>query len=188
MGLITIVVVIIVIPVITGFAWKYYKKKNDDILQHAHDRGEIMFDGHKTNVPIDPDRYYSEEEAADIAIEAKGLTILRSDSGRLWKSSMNGRTHAEDRFLDDGTEDVKTIWLKNSPCLKCAQRLNRERRPMHIYVGHIYREHNRENEMQRIREIEIMKQNGFTFSAWNVYCRKAGIDEIQTNHNIIYSM
>ena len=195
---------ILILAVVIIIAWRYYTNEDTDIPPHgysqhnnrplqqqgygAHTSGGILFEGHRRNVPIDPDRYYTEEEAADKAIEAKGLTILRSDFGRLWKSSMDGRIHAEDKFLDDGPRNVKTIWLKNSPCLECAKRLNKECRPMHVCVGHIYREQDGDREKSRKKEIGMMKKNGFTFSAWKVYCRKAGIDVMRTNHDIIYNM
>ena len=161
---------------------------SDDDSSDDDSSNGILPESHssKRNVSIDPDRFYTEEEAADKAIKAKGLTILRSDTGKLWKSSRkSGKPHAEDRFLDDGTEDVKTIWLKNSPCLKCAQRLNRERSSMHIYIGKVYHEKNTEREDERKDEIKEMKRNRFTFSAWEVYCRKKGKNTLKKTQDDI---
>ena len=88
---------------------------------------------------------------------------------------MNGKTHAEEEFLKDSTEkSAKTIWLTNSPCLKCAQRLNRERSPMDLHVGNVYCEQDGDKEEKRKDQIKKMKRNGFTFSGWEVYCRKKG--------------
>lgn len=91
------------------------------------------------------------------------------------KSLTHGRPHAEERFLDDSSiykRGIKAIWIKNSPCLECAKRLNRECPPIKIYIGHVYREQDSEKDEQRKQEIQKMKQNGFTFALWELYCRK----------------
>ena len=101
----------------------------------------------KTNVKINADETYTEEEAMDMAIKAQGLTILRTNEGKIYKSGIkSGGKYAEEMFIKNTNNpgSITAIWIKNSPCNQCAEKLidffkSYSNKPC-IYVGHIYHE------------------------------------------------
>ena len=139
---------------------------------------QVVLEGHKMKLDIDHKKYYSEEDAASKAIEAKGYTILRTNNGKLYYNSRDGSRHAEEWFIEDTPDPngITGIWLTNSPCSNCAGKLIEkfkgcDRKPC-IFVGHVYYEQN--NEEKRKEKMREMINEGFTFSAWEKYCNKAG--------------
>ena len=133
-------------------------------------RSTGAFQGLKANVKINADETYTEEEAVEMANTARGLTILRTNEGKIYKSGMkSGEKHAEERFMEK-TKDpgsITAIWIKNSPCNQCAEKLiaffKFYSKPC-IYVGRIYKEN------EKLKE---MKEDKFTFRVWEKYCREA---------------
>ena len=146
-------------------------------------RNNVAFpESGKVKPDINPSICYSEEEAASKAIKAKGYTILRTNNGKLYSNSRDGKIHAEERFIN-GIPDpnsITGIWLTNSPCSNCAGKLIEkfkgcDRKPC-IFVGHVYYEQN--NEEKRKEKMREMKNEGFTFLAWEKYCTNKAILDI----------
>ncbi len=155
---------------------------------------QVVLEGHKMKLDIDHKKYYSEEDAASKAIEAKGYTILRTNNGKLYSNSKDGKIHAEEMFIngipDPNSTMITDIWLTNSPCSKCAEKLidmfkDCHRKPR-IFIGLVYHEQNTEKEEKRKEKTREMIDEGFTFSAWEKYCRnKAGQSTLDiTRRNI----
>ncbi len=172
-----------------------HRRVNNDSGQYGGqqvDSGgqQVVPEGHKMKLYIDRAKYYSEEDAASKAIEAKGYTILRTNNGKLYNNSRDGSRHAEECFIEDTPypNGITGIWLTNSPCSNCAGKLIEkfkgcDRKPC-IFVGHVYYEQN--NEEKRKEKMREMKNEGFTFLAWEKYCtNKATLDitrrDIQDN-------
>ena len=72
---------------------------------------------------IDPNRDYTDDEAIELAHKMKGVTLLRTNKGRIYINSLT--RHAEIVFIENtpNPEDITGLWITNSPCYNCAQHL-----------------------------------------------------------------
>ena len=113
------------------------------------------------------ERCFSEYEAAQIAHSEDGVTHLRTNEGKLYRSNSDPPyTHAEFIFTrKTQAHKITKIWIKNSPCAGCSRVLinffQHYRKPI-IYVGHIYRPNNQDD-----REgLKNLCQQGFELEVW----------------------
>ena len=108
---------------------------------------------------------YTEEEAAEIAQQEDGKTVLLTNEGKLYIS--NPTQHAEAVMIGSVTAgNISTIWIKNSPCTSCSERLiaffrNQRNKPT-IYVGRIWQPYD-ENDRQGL--VKLVQQ-GFSIEVW----------------------
>ena len=116
------------------------------------------------------DILYTEEEAAKLAQKMKSVTILRTNEGKVYLSSL--RRHAEILFMEDTTsikKDITELWIKKSPCSLCSQKLKTYfegyTKP-DIFIGEIYQKHNQEDDKQLI----CLIKKGFNIRVWETLC------------------
>ena len=108
---------------------------------------------------------YTEEEAAEIAQQEEGRTVLLTNEDKLYIS--NPTQHAEAVMIGSVTAgNISTIWIKNSPCASCSERLiaffrNQRNKPT-IYVGRIWQPYD-ENDRQGL--VKLVQQ-GFSIEVW----------------------
>ena len=106
------------------------------------------------------------DEAAYLAFRRKG-TVLYTNEGTIYWS--NPYEHAEEVFIrktKNNTWWIDTIWIKNSPCRSCADKLIRHFASKiyktTLYIGKIW-----EGDETANREgLDKMKANGFHLRVW----------------------
>ena len=106
------------------------------------------------------------DEAAYLAFRRKG-TVLYTNEGTIYWS--NPYEHAEEVFIrktKNNTWWIDTIWIKNSPCRSCADKLiqhfaSKTHKPT-LYIGKIWEG----NETANREGLKQMKANGFRLQVW----------------------
>ena len=79
-----------------------------------------------------------------------------------------GKQHAEIMFINDPSNnlnDIKTLWIKNSPCAKCSRALLKYFESHHkptIYVGRIWHLKNKNDDQGLVNLIKA----GFKIKVW----------------------
>ena len=116
--------------------------------------------------PIDQKK---DKETVKFAHEMKGVTILLTNEGRVYRNTK--RKHAEIVFIEDtqNPEEITKLFIKNSPCSKCAQHLIAyfkfcDIKP-DIFIGRIYRQGIKEDD-EGLRD--LMKE-GFNIQVWESF-------------------
>ena len=119
--------------------------------------------------PIDSQKDYTDDEAVELAHEMNRVTVLRTNEGRVYRSSK--RKHAESVFIEDtpNPSDITGLWIKNSPCFRCAERLIKhfescETKP-EIFYGKIYQYHKKKNE----KGLDDLRKEGFNIQPWESF-------------------
>ena len=117
------------------------------------------------------DILYTEEEAAKLAQKMKSVTILRTNEGKVYLSSLT--RHAEILFMEDTTsikKDITGLWIKKSPCSICSRKLKtyfKGYTKPDIFVGEMYQKHNQEDD----KELICLIKKGFNIRVWETLCK-----------------
>ena len=106
------------------------------------------------------------DDAAYLAFRRKG-TVLYTNEGTIYWS--NPYEHAEEVFIRKTRNDTRwidTIWIKNSPCRGCADKLiqhfdSKTNKPT-LYIGKIWQG----DETANREGLDKMKANGFRLEVW----------------------
>lgn len=106
------------------------------------------------------------DKAAYLAFRRKGTVLYTNKKTIYWS---NPYEHAEEVFIRMTRNDtpwIDTIWIKNSPCRSCADKLIRHfaskiNKPT-LYIGKIWEG----NETANREGLKQMKANGFNLQVW----------------------
>ena len=122
--------------------------------------------------PIDQKKYYTDDEAIKLAHEMKGVTLLRTNKGKVYRSSRT--RHAEIVFIENtpNPEDITGLWITNSPCYNCAQHLIKHFESYHtkpdtlcIFIGNIYRQQKEKDD----EGLQDLMKEGFNIDVWESF-------------------
>ena len=108
----------------------------------------------------------SQDDAAYIAFKRKGTVLYTNEETIYWS---NPYEHAEEVFIrktKNNTRWIDTIWIKNSPCRSCADKLiqhfaSKIYKPT-LYIGKIWQG----DETANREGLDEMKANGFRLEVW----------------------
>lgn len=106
-------------------------------------------------------QHYTQKEAANIAANEQGVTLLRTNRGKLYRNTY--LHHAMEVFVLDtqDPESIIKIWIKESPCQRCCKRIVKLYRDCPIkpllYIGLI----NSDKE-----GLKVLVRNGFKLKVW----------------------
>ena len=177
------IVAVIVTVIVIVLTILYYKcKKDSNIYKYITEEGPRF----RVIKPIDPKKDYTVDEAIKLADEMKGVTILhaRTNKGKVYRSSLT--RHAEIVFIENkpNPEDITGLWITNSPCSDCAQRLITHFKSCHtkpdIFIGKIYQQEKEKNDEGLL---DLMKE-GFNIEVWESFQQDPKIVREIKNHLI----
>uniref|UniRef100_A0A1X7STY1 CMP/dCMP-type deaminase domain-containing protein n=1 Tax=Amphimedon queenslandica TaxID=400682 RepID=A0A1X7STY1_AMPQE len=120
------------------------------------------------------------DEAAHYAFTNSG-TLLYARGTIYWSEEYK---HAEEVFIDmtrdEDIRNIKIIWIKNSPCCWCADKLiehfSKKYNKPTVYIGKIWSGAYGDADSNK-EGLRKMKRNGFELLAWKHYKNK---DEYET--------
>ena len=119
--------------------------------------------------PIDPKKYYTDDEAIKLAQEMKGVTLLRTNEGRVYINSQ--MRHVEIVFIEDTPNPrfITGLWITNSPCSDCAQCLMTYFKSCHtkpdIFIGKIYQQQKKHDG----EGLQDLMKEGFKIQVWESF-------------------
>uniref|UniRef100_A0A1X7UFB4 Uncharacterized protein n=1 Tax=Amphimedon queenslandica TaxID=400682 RepID=A0A1X7UFB4_AMPQE len=123
------------------------------------------FTNHKKSIPTGSER--SLTKAAYLAFTSKSTLLRTSNDGKIYWDD-DDREHAEEVFIEivHDIRDIDVIWISNSPCKRCAEKLIRHfeskcNKP-NIYIGRF----------KDKAALKRMKENGFSIKVWETKYNK----------------
>ena len=123
---------------------------------------------YETYRPAPTSSHCSLADAAHYAFTTKGTLLYTNEGYIYWSEEYR---HAEEVFIRKTRDDVtiNTIWIKNSPCSRCADKLiehfSRESYKPIMYIGKIWTgEYG--NAYSNREGLRKMKRNGFELLVW----------------------
>ena len=159
------IVAVIVAVVLTILC---YKCKNAQ-QRRSQDPNVYMYTPESPKVikPIDQKKHYADDDA--LFHEMKGVTLLRTNKGNVYRSSQT--RHAEIDFIENtpNPEDITGLWIANSPCYNCAQRLIKHFKSCHtkpkIFIGKIYQQQKEKDD----EGLQDLMKEGFNIEVWESF-------------------
>ena len=110
-------------------------------------------------------QYYSEKEAAIMAANERSFTHLRTNTGKLYRSTFF--SHPIEGFIKNTIDcaAITKLWINKMPCANCSYKLinfykYNEDKPT-LYIGEVYCNPTRDRE-----GLKQLLQNGFKLKMW----------------------
>ena len=178
------IVAVIVTVIVIVLTILYFKcKKDPNIYMYITEFGA------RVTKPIDPNKDHTDDEAIKLAHKMNRVTLLRTNKGRVHINSLT--RHAEIVFVEDpdtpNPEDITGLWITNSPCYNCAQRLIKHfkscRTKPDIFIGNIYQQEKEKNDEGLL---DLMKE-GFKIQVWESFQQDPKIVREIKNHLLYLS-
>ena len=159
------IVAVIVTVIVIVLTILYYKCKKDSNIY------KYLTEGPRVTTYIDPNKDYTDDEAIKLAHKMNRVTLLRTNKGRVHINSLT--RHAEIVFVEDpdtpNPEDITGLWITNSPCYNCAQRLIKHfkscRTKPDIFIGNIYQQEKEKND----EGLQDLKKENFKIQVWESF-------------------
>ena len=131
----------------------------------------IIPESRRQSKPTDAGESYTIEDTVKLADEMKGVRILhaQTNKGKVYRSSQT--RHAEIVFIENtpNPEDITGLWITNSPCYNCAQRLITHFKSCHtkpdIFIGKIYQQQKKEDD----EGLQDLMKEGFNIQVWESF-------------------
>lgn len=104
------------------------------------------------------------EKASELAFKYRGTLLYTNQGITYWSNRIR---HAEETFIQmvPDVQGINDIWIKNSPCSRCAvklrQHFNEPPKPT-LHIGKLWKVHEGKNE----KGLKEMKREGFKLKAW----------------------
>ena len=122
------------------------QENEEDTIVAQNEEVENITNGPAQSVQ-EEEKTYSEDEVIDMCIKEKGMTILRTSEGKIYRYSPITKVHAESAFLKKtkpaDLESIEYLQIKNSCCIECSKELIKaynglSKRPK-LYFGKLYK-------------------------------------------------
>ncbi|XP_019854782.1 PREDICTED: uncharacterized protein LOC109583767 [Amphimedon queenslandica] len=161
-------IVILIVCSCLVIYWIFFQKRNKRIKREDRVSMGRVDEAYRPR-PVATGSHCSLDEAAHYAFTNSG-TLLYARGTIYWSEEYK---HAEEVFIrktrDEDISNIGTIWIKNSPCSKCAAKLieyfNLVPNKPTVYIGKIWRGEYGDEESNK-EGLKKMKRKGFKLLVW----------------------